>query len=87
MSVCQIERDLRDVGHTLTRAKQEAAKFRSLFEGDEEKGHYTLRTPLGSIVGTYSVTGKRVCFVVEKKPVVVPRALIEKVLDEFLRGD
>ena len=38
------------------------------------------------IVGTYTVTGNVIRFLIEKKPRVVPIALIERVLDQFLRG-
>ena len=34
--------------------------------GDTERGHYALRTPLGTLVGTYTVTGKVVRFDIEK---------------------
>ncbi|MCB9596231.1 MAG: hypothetical protein H6719_26145 [Sandaracinaceae bacterium] len=85
MSRCLIERDLEDVNATLVRARAECDKFRSLWVGDDTGGHYKLRTPLGSIEGTYTVDGKHVCFQVEKKPRIVPCALIERVLDEFLR--
>lgn len=84
MSRCRIERTLEDVSETLVRAKAEAAKFGSRFTGDVEKGDYTLRTPLGTIEGTYSVRDATVCFLVEKKPGIVPCALIERVLDQFL---
>ena len=86
MSRCRIERKLDDVADTLRRAKLEAAKFRSRFDGDVVKGDYTLRTPVGTIEGTYSVTDATVCFLIEKKPSVVPCVLIERVLDEFLRA-
>ncbi len=86
MSLCRVERALADVGETLARAKREAVKFRSSFTGDVEKGEYVLRTPLGTIEGTYSVRESTVCFLVEKKPRIVPCALIERVLDEFLRA-
>ena len=86
MSRCRIERKLDDVADTLRRAKLEAAKFRSRFDGDLERGDYTLKTPVGSIEGTYSVTASTVCFLVEKKPAVVPCGLIERVLDQFLRA-
>lgn len=84
MSRCRIERELRDVGETLARAKREAAKFGSVFDGDVERGSYVLRTPLGTVEGTYSVARATVCFLVEKKPAIVPCALIERVLDQFL---
>ena len=86
MTECRIERQLDDVGDTLRRAKLEAVKFRSRFDGDVERGDYTLRTPLGTIEGTYSTTGQTVVFVVEKKPRVIPCALIERILDQFLRA-
>lgn len=86
MSAIRIERRLADVGRTLVRARAEAAKFRSVWNGDETGGSYVLRTPLGTLEGTYSVAGSDVVFVVEKKPRIVPNVLIERVLDEFLRG-
>jgi len=83
-TTCQFERKLGNVGKTLARAKREAAKFGSVFEGDEAAGHYRLRTPLGSVIGTYTVESSVCRFDVEKKPRVVPRALIERVFDEFM---
>jgi len=84
VSGCRIERELGDVAGTLGRAKAECEKFRSVWIGDTEGGRYELRTPLGMVVGTYSVAGQRVTFLVEKKPRVVPCALVERVLDLFL---
>jgi hypothetical protein len=86
MTACRIERRLGDVDATLTRAKLEAAKFRSVFEGDARAGHYLIRTPIGTIEGTYSVAETTVCFVIEKKSAIIPCAVIERVLDEFLRA-
>lgn len=86
MSRCRIERKLGDVAATVARAKREAEKFHSRFEGDAEKGEYTLRTPLGTIEGTYSVTDSIACFLVEKKSSLIPCGLIERVLDQFLRS-
>lgn len=74
------------MSRTLERAKREAAKFGSRWNGDVERGDYTLRTPLGTVEGTYSVTGSTICFSIAKKPMVIPCSLIERVLDQFLRG-
>ena len=82
----RIERELADVGGALARAKAECVKFRSEWSGDERGGRYRLRTPLGSIVGSYAVVEQRVSFLVEKKPRLVPYILIERVLDEFLKS-
>ena len=86
MSRSRIERTLGDVSATLDRAKREAVKYGSRWDGDAEKGSYTLRTPLGTLEGTYTVTGSVVCFVIGKKPAVIPWGLIENVLDRFLRA-
>ncbi len=86
MSLLRIERELVDIGETLARAKAESRKFRSDWNGDAEQGNYVLRTPLGTIAGTYSVEARTVCFLVKRKPWIIPGALIERVLDEFLRA-
>ena len=39
---------------------------------------------LGAVIGTYTVESSVCRFDVEKKPRVVPRALIERVFDEFM---
>ncbi len=70
---------------TLARAKREAAKFHSRWDGDETGGDYTLRTPLGTIEGTYAVRDAMIVFSIAKKPAIVPCGLIERVLDQFLR--
>lgn len=78
-------RHLDDPSATVVRAKAESAKFHSVFEGDGVSGHYRIRTPLGAIDGTYSVTPENVVtFSIEKKSRLIPFALIEKVMDEFL---
>lgn len=83
MSV-RIVRRLDDPSATVVRAKAEAQKFGSTWDGDGERGRYLLRTPLGSLEGHYSVTDNVVTFVVERKPMVIPQSLIERILDEFL---
>lgn len=85
MSRCRIERTLRSPSETLERAKRETAKFGGTFEGDVVRGgHYRIKTPMGTIEGTYTVSGSVVCFEVASKPALVPCGLIETVLDRFL---
>ena len=84
MGVTRIERELTDVPATLARAKAESEKFFSTWDGDAEGGRYVLRTPLGTIRGTYTVENEKATFLVEKKPRIIPWALIERVLDQFL---
>lgn len=78
-------RHLDDPSATVVRAKAESAKFHSVFEGDGVSGHYRIRTPLGGIDGTYAVTPENVVtFSIEDKSRLIPAALIERVMDEFL---
>jgi hypothetical protein len=86
VAACQIERNVTDLAATLARARREAQKFRSRWEGDEKSGDYTLRTPLGTIEGRYAVSDGKVRFTIDEKPRLVPCALIERVLDQFLRA-
>lgn len=79
-----IERKLGDMTSLLARARQEAAKWGSTFEGDADEGRYTFRTPMGAIEGTYTVTRGTIRFVLDKKPRLLPQTVIERVLDEFL---
>lgn len=83
----RIERQLRDVPGLLARAHEECRKFRSKWEGDERGGRYQLLTPVGYIHGSYTIDPEgRACFDIEKKPALLPVAVIENVLDRFLRG-
>jgi hypothetical protein len=84
MSRCRIERTLANVSDALQRARQETLARGGAFDGDLASGRYTIRTPLGAVEGTYAAEGTRVLFVIEKKPALVPCALIERVIDEFL---
>ena len=85
MSGCRIERTLKSPSETLERAKRETAQYGGTFEGDVVRGgHYRIKTPMGWIEGTYTMTGSVVCFDVASKPALVPCALIASVLDRFL---
>lgn len=85
MVQCRVERHLGDVARTLARGRREAEKFYSRWDGDETGGDYTLRTPLGTIEGTYTVKDSVGVFLIEKKPALIPCALIERVFDQFLK--
>jgi len=84
MARCRFERTLPNLEEALRRAKAEAQARGSTFEGDVAGGRYVLKTPLGQIEGTYTSSGATVVFVIESKPLLVPCALIEEVLDKTL---
>lgn len=87
MAAHRVVRQLPDVPGLLDRARKECEKFYSTWDGDERSGRYALRTPVGTIHGVYTIdpSGHAV-FDIEKKPTLLPMAVIERVLDEFLRA-
>ena len=89
MPECRVERTLPDdlvLGLILDRAKRESAKWGSTFEGDLQRGAFRMKTPLGPVEGTYVAQERVIAFTIERKPRLVPCALIERILDEFLRA-
>lgn len=83
----RVERTLKDVPGLLARARKECEKFYSTWEGDDRSGRYALRTPVGTIHGVYTIDEQgHARFDIEKKPALLPMAVIERVLDEFLKG-
>jgi hypothetical protein len=83
----RVERKLNDVPGLLARARKECEKFYSTWEGDDRSGRYALRTPVGTIHGVYTIDEQgNARFDIEKKPTLLPMAVIERVLDEFLKG-
>jgi hypothetical protein len=63
----------------LKKAKDEAAKSGASLDGDASSGRFS-----GSgVAGTYRVVGDSVEITIEKKPLVVPMALVESKVREF----
>jgi hypothetical protein len=50
------------------------------FSGDEGRGTYTVKLPLGEVRGEYTVEPGRLAFQITKKPMMVPCAAIESFL-------
>lgn len=50
------------------------------FEGDVSQGRYTVKLPMGSVEGAYTVSGGKLSFHITKKPMVMPCAVIETFL-------
>jgi hypothetical protein len=81
---CLIERTPGDLAGALDRAKAETLAHDGVWEGDLEGGNYVLKTPLGSITGTYTVSSGTVAFAISGKPRLVPCSLIASVIDQFI---
>ena len=81
----KFERTVPDPATALARAQRETRARGGVFEGDTTAGHFLMKTPLGPIEGTYTGAGTALCFIVTRKPMLVPHALIARVVDEFLK--
>jgi hypothetical protein len=55
------------------------------FAGDTEGGRYSVWTPIGSVSGTYFVSGQTIQIDVNDKPIVLSCSLIEKKLNEYIQ--
>lgn len=55
-------------------------------EGDAERGTIRVPTPVGEIVGDYTIAGDTIAFHITQKPFFVPCVAIEARVDRFLFG-
>ena len=81
---CLVERTPGDLHGALERAKTRTRDHGGVWEGDIEAGSYVLKTPLGSVTGTYNVNDGTVRFAISGKPRLVPCSLIAGVIDQFI---
>jgi hypothetical protein len=68
----------------IAKARTALASIGGKLEGDAVAGTVSGDTAFGSIEGTYSVVGRAVSFVITKKPVLVPCAMIESQLRQLV---
>ena len=54
------------------------------FAGDATNGTFSTPTPLGNVVGTYTVTGQQFRALITSKPFLVTCKQIENKLNEFV---
>jgi len=54
------------------------------FTGDESKGSFNLRTPVGAIEGNYSVIDNELKIDITKKPMMLPCSMIESEFEKRL---
>ncbi len=84
-NACQFERPVADAKKALDHAKAETIRRGGTWEGDLDRGQYNMRTPFGSLEGTYQVVQDKVIFAIQKKPALVPCALIATIIDQFIK--
>ena len=66
--------------NVVNRAKQEIEQTGGFFNGDSSQGRFQVKTPLGTIGGSYQVIGQEISMVIEKKPFLLSCKRIEKEL-------
>ncbi len=64
----------------LKRARQEIENTGGAFNGDAAQGTFQARTPIGSIQGTYQISGQSISLTILKKPFLLSCNRIEKEL-------
>lgn len=84
-NVCLFERYVVDAKDAFDHAKAETIRRGGTWEGDFDHGRYDMRTPFGSIEGTYQVIHDKVLFAIQRKPALVPCALISTIIDQFIK--
>lgn len=84
-NVCEFERAVADAAKALDHAKVETVRRGGTWEGDLVRGRYDMRTPFGALEGTYEVEQDKVVFSIQRKPALVPCALIATIIDQFIK--
>jgi hypothetical protein len=68
-----------DVSAALRKAKAEIEKRGGRFEGDDSAGHYQGN----GFAGSFRVRGNTITISIDKKPLLIPEALIRGVVRDF----
>ncbi|WP_018614838.1 hypothetical protein [Segetibacter koreensis] len=69
----------------MKRAKQEIEKAGGAFSGDFTQASFQAKTPLGSIHGSFAVSGQALSLAIIKKPFLLSCKRIEKELAEVMQ--
>ena len=69
-----------DPDSLMKRARQEIERAGGAFNGDSAQGGFQAKTPLGSIHGSYQITGQEISLEIIKKPFLLSCKRIEKEL-------
>lgn len=73
-----------DAESLMQRARQEIERAGGAFNGDSAQGGFQAKTPLGSIHGSYQVTGQEISLEIIKKPFLLSCKRIEKELSNVM---
>lgn len=68
-----------------TKAKKLVEDAGGTFSGDSTRGDITVKLPVGTVQGNYTVSGQTVSFNISKKPMLVPCSAIQSFLQDRLK--
>jgi hypothetical protein len=68
----------------MQRARQEIERTGGSFSGDGTTGNFQARTPIGSIHGSYNISGQEIFLAITKKPFLLSCKRIQKELSEVM---
>ena len=84
--MCQFSIPFSGEAETLMqRARQEIVRAGGTFNGDAQQGNFQAKTPIGSIHGTYQISGPQILLAIVKKPLLLSCKRIEKELTSVMR--
>jgi len=69
---------------TVAKVKGAIEKAGGKFNGDHDKGDFSVATPAGTVKGTYTVAGQDLQVQITDKPFIVPGSTIEAQVRKFL---
>lgn len=69
-----------DAESLIRRARQELSKAGGAFNGDSTQGNFEVKTPLGSIEGSYVMAGQEISINITDKPFFISCKRIQKEL-------
>ena len=86
MADCIIETPVSSPEHTLNAARKALEAYGGTLTGDLESGELVAKTPVGELVGNYTVTGELLTIRIVKNPRLAPTAVVRSVVANFFAG-
>lgn len=88
MSKCTIDIPVnKSIDNLIEKAKKSISDQDGEFDGNSEKGNYSIPTPAGKIKGTYKVKEDNIRLKIKEKPMLVGCDKIEDKLNSYLSSD
>jgi len=76
----------KQISELIEKGKEAFAQLNGEFTGDENKGEFSLASPVGQIAGNYEITGRKMEVNLTEKPMMLPCSMIENEFNKYLNG-